>query len=285
MFRIREILKAADVICTTCVAGFDRRLKIFRFTKVLIDEATQSTEPECILPILKGAKQVILVGDHCQLGPVIMCKKAAQAGMNQSLFKRLVRLGIRPIRLQVQYRMHPCLSTFPSLTFYEGSLQNGVSINERTYHNINFPWPVASKPMFFYHSIGKEEISASGTSYLNRSEANNVEKIVTFFLKSGILPHQLGIITPYDGQRAFICSYMQRAGTIQQTLYRDVEVASVDSFQGREKDFIILSSVRSNEKAGIGFLSDPRRLNVAITRARYGLVICGNALVLSKAGE
>ena len=89
--------------------------------------------------------------------------------------------------------------------------------------------------MFLYHSLGKEEISASGTSYLNRQEATNVEKIVTFFMKAGILPEQLGIITPYEGQRAFICSYMQRTGTIQQNLYKNVEVASVDSFQGREK--------------------------------------------------
>jgi regulator of nonsense transcripts 1 len=71
--------------------------------------------------------QLILVGDHCQLGPVVMCKKAARAGLSQSLFERLVVLGIRPIRLQVQYRMHPALSAFPSNIFYEGSLQNGVT--------------------------------------------------------------------------------------------------------------------------------------------------------------
>ena len=76
------------------MAAFDRRLKQFRFTQVLIDEATQATEPETLISILKGAKHVILVGDHCQLGPVIMCKKAAKAGLNQSLFERLVCLGI-----------------------------------------------------------------------------------------------------------------------------------------------------------------------------------------------
>jgi len=120
---------------------------------------------------LKGAKHVILVGDHCQLGPVIMCKKAAKAGLNQSLFERLVCLGIRPIRLQVQYRMHPCLSNFPSLTFYEGSLQNGISKQDRIIENFNFNWPAQEKPMFFYHSVSNEEISASGTSFLNRQEA------------------------------------------------------------------------------------------------------------------
>lgn len=277
-----KLLAAAQVVCCTCVAAFDKRIRKCRFMRVLIDEATQAIEPECMLPILKGAKQVILVGDHCQLGPVIMCKEAAKAGLNQSLFERLVGLGIRPIRLQVQYRMHPCLSLFPSLCFYEGSLQNGVSVTERTLTSVNFPWPVPHKPMFFYHSSGKEEISASGTSYLNRTEAANIEKVVTHFMKAGVKPTQMGIITPYEGQRAFICSYMQRAGIIKQSLYKSIEVASVDSFQGREKDYIILSCVRSNEKAGIGFLSDPRRLNVALTRARYGLVICGNATVLCK---
>jgi regulator of nonsense transcripts 1 len=96
-----EILRNADVICTTCVSAFDQRLKSYKFKQVLIDEATQATEPETLIPILKGAKHVILVGDHCQLGPVIMCKKAAKAGLNQSLFERLICLGIRPIRLQV----------------------------------------------------------------------------------------------------------------------------------------------------------------------------------------
>jgi len=211
-----------------------------------------------------------------------MCKKAAKAGLSQSLFERLVILGIKPIRLQVQYRMHPCLSEFPSNTFYEGTLQNGVTINERLYKGIDFPWPVPNKPMFFYYCLGQEEISASGTSYLNRTEATTCEKIVTHFLKSGVNPSQIGVITPYEGQRAYIVNYMQRAGSLRPQLYKEIEVASVDSFQGREKDFIILSCVRSNEHQGIGFLNDPRRLNVALTRSRYGLVILGNPKVLSK---
>ncbi len=91
----------------------DPRLTNFRFRQVLIDEATQSTEPECMIPIMRGAKQVVLVGDHCQLGPVIMCKKAAKAGLSRSLFERLILLGIRPVRLQVQYRMHPGMGVCP----------------------------------------------------------------------------------------------------------------------------------------------------------------------------
>ncbi|OIW10868.1 hypothetical protein TanjilG_27814 [Lupinus angustifolius] len=226
----REISQSADVICCTCVGAGDPRLSNFRFRQVLIDESTQATEPECLIPLVLGAKQAVLVGDHCQLGPVIMCKKAARAGLAQSLFERLVLLGVKPIRLQ----------------------------------------------------MGQEEISASGTSYLNRTEAANVEKIVTTFLKSGVVPSQIGVITPYEGQRAYIVNHMSRNGSLRQQLYKEIEVASVDSFQGREKDYIILSCVRSNEHQGIGFLNDPRRLNVALTRARYGIVVLGNPKVLSK---
>jgi len=277
----REVLHSADVIVATCVGAGDPRLTEFRFRLVLIDEATQATEPECLIPIVKGAKQVVLVGDHCQLGPVVMCKKAAKAGLQQSLFERLVLLGVRPVRLEVQYRMHPALAEWPSNTFYEGSLQNGVTHQDRC-NKTDFVWPVPDKPLFFYNSLGQEEISASGTSYLNRTEASNVEKIVTQLLRCGVTPAQIGVITPYEGQRAYIVNYMSRNAALRQALYLEIEVASVDSFQGREKDFIILSCVRSNENQGIGFLNDPRRLNVALTRARYGVIILGNPKVLSK---
>ena len=278
----REFLQAADVICCTTVGGGDPRLSNFRFRQIVIDESTQATEPECLVPIVLGAKQVVLVGDHCQLGPVITCKKAAKAGLTQSLFERLVHLGIKPIRLQVQYRMHPCLSEFPSNTFYEGSLQNGVTEHERLLFDVDFPWPWKEKPMMFHVSIGQEEISASGTSYLNRTEASMVEKCVTQFLKCGCKSEQIGVITPYEGQRAYLVNYMRRIGTMPQHVYEEIEVQSVDAFQGREKDFIVLTCVRSNEHQGIGFLNDPRRLNVALTRAKYGVIVIGNPKSLSK---
>ncbi|GAA5960581.1 hypothetical protein JCM8115_003232 [Rhodotorula mucilaginosa] len=278
----KEILTNADVICATCVGCGDPRLKNLKFRTVLIDEATQATEPECMIPLTFGVKQLVMVGDHSQLGPTIMNKKAARAGLNQSLFERLILLGNRPIRLQVQYRMHPCLSEFPSNMFYEGTLQNGVTAPERLRKNADFPWPQPTTPMYFHQNLGQEEISSSGTSFLNRTEASNVEKIVTRFFKAGVMPSQIGIITPYEGQRSYIVSYMQANGSLKKELYKEIEVASVDAFQGREKDYIIMSCVRSNEHQGIGFLNDPRRLNVALTRAKYGLVILGNPKVLSK---
>ncbi|XP_059487209.1 regulator of nonsense transcripts 1 [Neocloeon triangulifer] len=278
----RELIEAADVICCTCVGAGDPRLQRQKFNSILIDESMQATEPECMVPVVLGAKQLILVGDHCQLGPVVMCKKAARAGLSQSLFERLVVLGIKPFRLEVQYRMHPELSRFPSNFFYEGSLQNGVSDDDRRLKGIDFPWPQPEKPMFFYVTQGQEEIAGSGTSYLNRTEASNVEKITTRFLKAGMKPEQIGIITPYEGQRAYLVQYMQYQGSLHSKLYQEIEVASVDAFQGREKDLIIMSCVRSNEHQGIGFLNDPRRLNVALTRAKYGIIIVGNPKILSK---
>ena len=186
------------MICATCITAADPRLREFTFQHVLIDEATQSIEPECLLPMLKGVKQVILVGDHRQLGPVITCRETAKAGLNMSMFERLVSMGIRPLRLQVQYRMHPELSVFPSNIFYEGTLQNGVTISDREYECTNkfiflyffffyigeFPWPNKNKPMFFFNLYGVEEISASGTSYLNRTEAVQIEKIISSFVKA-----------------------------------------------------------------------------------------------------
>src|SRR5438045_7408315 len=109
-----------------------------------------------------------------------------------------------------------------------------------------------------------------------RTEATNCEKIVTKFFKAGVQPGQIGIITPYEGQRSYIVSTMQQNGSYRKDLYKEVEVASVDAFQGREKDYIVLGCVGSNEHEGIGFLNDPRRLNVALRRADYGLVILGH---------
>jgi len=208
----REIIAAADVVCVTAVGAGDPRLADFRFRQVLMDESTQATEPECLIPLIMGAKQVVMVGDHCQLGPVVTSKRAARAGLGQSMFERLISLGVQPIRLQVQYRMHPCLSQFPSNAFYEGALQNGVSAADRLLTSVDFPWPNPSSPMMFWSATGAEEISASGTSYLNRAEASGVEKVVTHLLRSGVDPGRIGVVTPYEGQRAYVVQHMTRAG-------------------------------------------------------------------------
>jgi hypothetical protein len=144
------------------------------------------------------------------------------------------------------------------------------------------PWPDRKRPKFFYVSTGIEEQGSSGTSFLNRKEASSVEKLVTSMLKGGLAADQIGVITPYQAQRTYLIEHMVHNGSQRRELYEQIEVASVDAFQGREKDVIIVSCVRSNDKQGIGFLKDERRLNVAMTRAKYGMIILGNPRVLAK---
>jgi len=279
----KEVLGNADVICCTCAGAGDKRIEKLRFRQVLIDESTQAMEAECLIPIVHGAKQVVLVGDHQQLGPVVMSKEAGKAGLTQSLFERLVMLGHRPMRLTIQYRMHPVLSEWPSNTFYEGTLTNGKSAYDCENPAVEMPFLPHDMPMLFHISSGGEELAGNGTSYINQKEAEVVERIVTALMKGSALPSEIGIITPYEGQRAYVKSYIHRnGGMTKKELYEEIEVASVDAFQGREKDYIILSCVRSNDNQGIGFLKDPRRLNVALTRARYGVFIVGNPNVLAR---
>lgn len=277
-----KIIRKSDVVCCTCVGSGIPALNGFKFPSVLIDESTQACEPECLIPIAHGAKQLILVGDHQQLGPVISSRRASDAGLSQSLFERLILLGCIPLRLEVQYRMHPCLSEFSSDMFYEGSLQNGVSAADRMWPNSTFPWPIREIPMMFWAMSGTEEIAESGTSYLNRVEAMNCMKIITRLFKDGVKPGSIGVITPYEGQRNYISQYLQLGDTVESgPEFGEVEVASVDAFQGREKDYIILTCVRANQQHLIGFLRDPRRLNVALTRAKYGCILLGDPVTLN----
>ena len=277
----KNMLATAEVICCTCAGAGDPRIAKLRFRQVLIDESTQAMEPECLIPIVHGAKQVVLVGDHCQLGPILLSKEASKAGLSQSLFERLILLDHRPIRLTVQYRMHPALSEWPSNVFYEGTLQNARAETDCVNEAVEVPFD-NQIPLLFHVSSGTEELAANGTTYINQKEAEVVERFVTGLMKGKALPEEIGIITPYEGQRAFITNFLTRNGQMNKQLYEKIEVASVDAFQGREKDFIILSCVRSNTNQGIGFLRDPRRLNVALTRARYGVFVIGNPNVLGK---
>ena len=216
--------------------------------------------PNSSLLVLVDMYRKVEVDQHTLAQP----RRSARVGLEHQVYRAYVPM--------YDLTVVECLPEFPSNMFYEGTLQNSVTAPERLRKNENIPWP----------EFRSEEISSSGTSFLNRTEASNVEKIVTKLCKSGVVHSQIGVITPYEGQRSYIVTYMQSNGTLRKDLYKEIEVASVDAFQGREKDCIILSCVRSNEHQGIGFLNDPRRLNVALTRAKYGVVILGNPKVLSK---
>jgi regulator of nonsense transcripts 1 len=270
------IVKEAQVTCCTCsVAGTLKG----RFVSVIIDEATQAIEPLTIVPIVSGAERVVLVGDHKQLGPLIINNSAKKGGLGVSLFERLILLGMVPKKLELQYRMHPAIAAWPSSRFYEGALQNGVSAWERS-SSISFPWPNPSSPIMFYNCQGREEIGHTGTSFINQEEAVLTERVVSELMRGGVSPSDIAIITPYEGQRVFISELFQFKGSISREDLSEVEIANIDAFQGREKNYVVICMVRSNEDHRLGFSSDYRRINMAMTRARYGLVIIGSMQTL-----
>lgn len=278
----KELFKNARAICCTCSMAGDPRLKLLQFQAVFVDECTQASEPEALVPLVRRTNKVVLVGDHKQLGPVVLDPAARKAGLEVSLFERLINQGFPSVRLDVQYRMHPALAEFPSNKFYDGCLQSQVTEEKRLVRRTKFPWPIKKIPMMFWNNYGREELSALGVSYINRLEAVNVERIVAKLRKDGIRALDIGVITPYEGQRVYLTQLLRMTrGTLAGVAAPEVEVASVNAFQGREKDYIIFSCVRANDSRSIGFLRDPRRMNVALTRARYGVMILGNAASLA----
>jgi regulator of nonsense transcripts 1 len=274
-------LDNADVICATCIGSGHQLLDGRRFPRILIDEATQATEPATLVPIVRGCKQLVLVGDHKQLPPTVISSRAEEMGLNISLFERLIELGINSTMLLKQYRMHPCIADFPSRQSYEGLLCNGVSQQERP-APIGLIWPDFENPVAFLPVDGGEIVSPDGHSKANPTEAGWVLKMVDSILQGGdISPNEIGIITPYNGQVRVIHDLMETSGGMEKGgKWNGVEVRSVDGYQGREKEVIILSAVRSNPEGNVGFLDDSRRLNVALTRAKRGLVVIGDPKTL-----
>ena len=264
-----DILDRAQVLCCTCIGSGHDLLDGRRFSRVLIDEATQATEPASLVPLVKGSRQIVLVGDHRQLPPTVISRRAEKGGLDRSLFERLVEMGITPHMLTTQYRMHPSISDFPNKRFYEGKLEDGVNKSDRE-APAGMIWPDWDAPLAFLPVEGEELLSPDGASKENLVEASWVVKILMGLIEEGGLEFSdIGIVTPYAGQVRAI------RDMIPETM-QDVEVRTVDGYQGREKDVIIFSSVRSNSDGNVGFLSDGRRLNVALTRSKRGLIVVGD---------
>ena len=264
-----DILDRAQVLCCTCIGVGHQLLDGRKFTRVLLDEATQATEPASLVPLVRGARQIVLVGDHRQLPPTVISRRAENGGLRRSLFERLVAMGIEPMLLDTQYRMHPAISDFPNRIFYEGRLVDGITAADRP-NPAGLLWNDWEVPMAFLPVNGDELLSPDGASKENPAEAGWVAKILENLLHAGDLEEtDIGIITPYAGQvRAIRDALPERNDS--------VEVHTVDGYQGREKEVIIFSCVRSNSDGIVGFLSDARRLNVALTRAKRGLIVIGD---------
>lgn len=218
--------------------------------------------------------QLILVGDANQLPPTVKTGFAVEGGLNYSLFERFQDAGVPAIMLDTQYRMHSAISAFPAKHFYGGMLRDADNVTALV-PPAGYNWPQTSSgilPVSFVPVVdGKEMASTDGTSKTNRKEADAVFDILKAVLDAGdVLASDVGIVTPYKGQVELLRKM------IEESAIAGLEINSVDGFQGREKELIIFSAVRSNEFRKVGFLADWRRLNVALTRARRGLIVCGN---------
>eukprot|EP01102_Stenamoeba_stenopodia_P009390 TRINITY_DN2762_c0_g2_i2.p1 TRINITY_DN2762_c0_g2~~TRINITY_DN2762_c0_g2_i2.p1 ORF type:complete len:674 (+),score=125.24 TRINITY_DN2762_c0_g2_i2:114-2135(+) len=276
---MRKLIKNSSVVCSTVVGAALKDLKTSTFEYVVIDEAAQLTEPCSLIPIIKASKRVILVGDHKQLGPVVTLSGSTMK-LDVSLFERIAR-NFRIWLLDHQYRMHPAISQFPSIYFYGGSLRDGVSLEDRPVPT-GFAWPNPRLgPVAFVNVDGQEQNGREegGKSKKNVAEATKVVDIVTSLCscseKGQTLRHSdIGVITPYLAQANLVKEMLLK---VKLPL---VEVGTVDSFQGREKEVILVTTCRTG--TSVGFLKDRRRMNVAITRPRSGLIVVGREKTLAK---
>ena len=275
---IDSILDRADVVCAT--TNYDPEVLGDRFFDLgVIDEACQSTEPG-YWPVVMRVERLVLAGDHCQLPPTVLSPEAVAQGMAVSMMERLVhRCGELATRqLTVQYRMHTSIMKFPSENFYEGTLVADPSVASHTLDDLEWtPGPhVDTQPVLFVDTSGAdwlEELDPIGESKLNPREARWVLKQVEAFLEAGIPPEEIAVIAPYAAQVRFLRDHCKNP---------DVEIDTVDGFQGREKEVVIISLVRSNPEGEIGFLSDERRMNVAMTRSKRKLIIIGDGTTLGR---
>jgi predicted DNA helicase len=281
---INRIIKTAEVICATNSTAGSEILKSAKFDFAVIDEATQSTEPSSLIAVLK-AKRFIMAGDHKQLPPTILNEEAARGSLSRSLFERLLQLHGDRIRvmLEVQYRMNEEIASFPNNEFYEGKLQASEQVKRQKLMDILPESKLIDeevKPFLFIDTRGsddefRERARRGSTSKENVGEAKMVKDIVERLLSLDIAPEEIAIISPYDDQVGLIRTMLRVDG---------LEIKTVDGFQGREKEVVIVSFVRSNKSGEIGFLRDLRRLNVSITRAKRKLVLIGDSTTLESNG-
>ena len=276
-----DLFGQARVIASTLVGAANHLLDGQKFATLFIDEAAQALEAACWIPI-RRASRVILAGDHCQLPPTIKSLPALKAGLGKTLMERIVENKPEVVTLlQVQYRMNETIMRFSSDWFYEGKVISAPQVKHRGILDYDTPMEWIATP----EGIGEEFVGES-FGRINRKEAElTIDTLKQYFAKIGkqrILDEQIdvGIISPYRAQVQLLRRMIKKDSTLKP--YRSlISVNTVDGFQGQERDIIIISMVRSNDDGQIGFLSDLRRMNVAITRARMKLIILGDEHTLA----
>ncbi|CAI5466534.1 unnamed protein product [Closterium sp. Yama58-4] len=281
--RIRvAILDEAAIVCSTLAfAGSGVFSRMSRpFDVVVIDEAAQAVEPSTLIPMTHGCSQVFMVGDPLQLPATVLSTRAVHYGYHGSMFSRLQQAGYPVVMLNTQYRMHPMIRQFPSHEFYGGALRDAPQMAQNTAR----PWHAERVfgPFFFFDLHQSKDQQPPGGSWMNADEAEFV--MVLYRHLVALYPQlkessDVGVISPYKHQVKLLRDKFREL--LGEGTHR-VDVNTVDGFQGREKDVIIFSCVRAGRGKGksIGFLSDYRRMNVGITRARSSMLVVANAAAL-----
>ena len=280
----QEILDGAHVICATLSGSGHEMFQglNIEFETVIIDEAAQSIELSALIPLKYGCSKCILVGDPKQLPPTVLSREAARFQYEQSLFVRMQANSPNDVHLlDTQYRMHPEISIFPSNAFYDAKLLDGpgmAKLRTRPWHQSKILGPYR-----FFDVQGIQQSAPRGHSLINIAEIEVALKLFERLItdcKGYDFQGKIGIITPYKSQlRELRSRFAQKFGD---SVLTTVEFNTTDAFQGRESEVIIFSCVRASFSGGIGFLSDIRRMNVGITRAKSSLWVLGSSQSLMR---
>ncbi|XWS66380.1 hypothetical protein CRYUN_Cryun05aG0194400 [Craigia yunnanensis] len=279
---VTDVIKDSDVILTTLTGAFSRQLNNTTFDLVIIDEAAQALEIACWIALLKGSR-CILAGDHLQLPPTIQSVEAERKGLGRTLLERLADLYGDEVMsmLTVQYRMHELIMNWSSKELYNSKIKAHPSVAAHMLFDLeNVKRSSSTEPTLLLIDIAgcdKEEKKDEEESTLNEGEAEVAISHAKRLVQTGVHASDIGIITPYAAQVVLLKMLKSNEDKL-----KDMEISTVDGFQGREKEAIIISMVRSNSKKEVGFLSDHRRMNVAVTRARRQCcLVCDTETVTS----
>ena len=266
-----DVLSRAPVVLATLTSLDAPALAGRRFALAVVDEATQAVEPAAYLALLR-ADRAVLAGDHLQLPPTVLSQAAQAGGLGVSLFERMAAAhgDAATVTLAEQHRMNERIMRFPSEALYGGALRAHPAV---AHHALD------EAPLEVVDTSGRgfEEATPEGSdSKQNEGEAELAASEVERVLAMGVAPADVAVISPYEAQ-------VQRLRQLlAERVEEGLEVDTVDGFQGREKDAVVVSLVRSNDDGDVGFLADVRRMNVALTRARRKLVVVGDGATVSR---
>lgn len=278
---VNDLLARAQVITATLVGANHYSVRHLKYGTVVIDEAGQALEPACWIPILKGRK-VVMAGDHHQLPPTIKSEDAARRGLGRTLLEKCVSLHPESVvLLEEQYRMHERIMGFSSREFYDSRLQAHPSVADHRLFS-------EDEPLLFIDTAGCGfEERWEGTRISNPEEAAFLLRQVRALVQQ-LQEHypmeafpEIGVIAPYK-QQVEVLAEGRAADPVLKEIGPRLSINTIDSFQGQERDAIFISLTRSNADNTIGFLSEIRRINVAMTRARKKLVLVGDSATLSQ---